>query len=308
MTSSFLGGSSFYDRFVPNRQVRESITTPQSEGPASGMAEVFGIDTLSKMRDAFIAQGLSQAQMEQALKMMDAGFNLSEQAASNQDARTFDYTSRYANQQFGLQNRFANNQFSRDLTALRAGTDEAIRRDESQGLQARLQEITSGEQDRLQIAAQGDQNRQTQALAGTIATNLEKERGTQDLRRYAGQGLQDRLSMFTQGSIEGSLIGKRGLQDRKLVGAQAKAESGLIADRGSQDRQLATTQGRIESGLIADRGKQERKITKTQGKQERLNIAARGDQERQTYDANDLIDARREERARARSMALARSA
>jgi len=98
--------------------------------------------------------------------------------------------------------------------------------------------------------------------------------GEQTRKNYAAEGLQNRLQIIATGE-----------QDRLSRAAQ-----------GDQNRQLR----RVE-------GDELRQTRVTEGEQERLNIAARGDEERKTYDANDLVNARTEERARARSKSLARS-
>lgn len=79
------------------------------------------------------------------------------------------------------------------------------------------------------------------------------------------------------------------------------------AAQGVENRLSRITEGEQDRLSRAAQGDQDRKLRRVEGRQERLNIAARGDEERKTYDANDLIDARTEERARARSKALARS-
>jgi hypothetical protein len=54
------------------------------------------------------------------------------------------------------------------------------------------------------------------------------------------------------------------------------------------------------------KGVEDRLSTITQGEQDRLGVAARGDQDRKTYDFQDRIDSRKEQRAQDRSNSLAR--
>ena len=109
--------------------------------------------------------------------------------------------------------------------------------------------------------------------------------GEQTRKNYAAQGVENRLQAITEG-------------EQQRLG---------YAALGDQNRQQARVEGDEGRKTIRVQGTENRSLRRTEGRQERLNIAARGDQERQTYNANDLVDARREERERDRARALARS-
>ena len=82
---------------------------------------------------------------------------------------------------------------------------------------------------------------------------------------------------------------------------------GMLSATGVESRKNMRQQG-VENRLqTITEGEQNRLGIAAQGDQDRQLVRTQGDEERKTYDHNDMINARTEERARARSKALARS-
>lgn len=189
---------------------RDYMFGPERElgDPGYGNKDVYAFDTLAYERNLEGSLAMQQAQVGAMGDVMGMAFGFQQLGDSNARSEIFDYTMRGMDKQTELQNYFANQNYNRDIGRSAAAGEQTRKNYAAEGLQNRLQTITTGEQNRLGYAAQGDQKRQ---------------------------------------------------------------------------------------------------LAETEGRQERLNIAARGDEERETYDANDLINARSEERARGRAKGLARS-
>ena len=98
--------------------------------------------------------------------------------------------------------------------------------------------------------------------------------GEQTRKNYRAQGVENRLQTVTEGEQQRLNYAAKGDQDRRGY------------------RVL---------------GDEERKTEREKGTQERLNIGKRGDESRKSYDFEDKIDARQEQRERSRARAQARA-
>ena len=271
MTSSYREPSYYSGMFDAGRL----LGTSYNQGnPGYGQKSVFGFDTLATERDVQAALAMQQAQLGAMGDAMYMAFGLSQLDKGNDRAEIFDYTMRGLDKQTELQNYFSNQQYGRDFGMLSGSGEQTRKNYAAQGVQDRLGIITQGEQQRLGYAALGDQNRKQLRVEGDEGRKTIRVQGDENRSLSRTEGEQQRLGFKTLGN-----------QNRK----QARVE-------GDEGRKTIRVQG-----------DENRSLRRTEGRQERLNIAARGDEERQTYDSNDLIDARREERERSRARALARS-
>lgn len=108
--------------------------------------------------------------------------------------------------------------------------------------------------------------------------------GEQTRKNYRSQGVEDRLARITQGE-----------QDRLGMAAQ-----------GDQDRRGYRVQGDETRKGYRVQGDENRKGYRTQGKEQRKNIRLTAKEGRDTYDFEDRINARGEQRDKDRSSSLAR--
>ena len=127
---------------------------------------------------------------------------------------------------------------------------------------------------------------------------------SQDRKEIFGYNMR---SMDKQYELQNLYANQQYGRDIGMLSATGVESRKNMRQQGVENRLQTITEGEQNRLGIAATGDQSRKNIRTQGSQDRALVRTQGDEERKTYDHNDMINARTEERARARSKALARS-
>jgi hypothetical protein len=131
--------------------------------------------------------------------------------------------------QYEYQNKFANNQYNRDLGTLAATGEESRKNIGATGAQDRLTSVVQGEQQRLNTETAGTEQRkgiqetgsqQRETDSNRISTEGTEQRST-DTNRINVQGEQDRKGYVTQGEQARETLG---YQDQ-LAASKANRQS-----------------------------------------------------------------------------------
>lgn len=230
-------------------------------------------------KDAFagnLVQSGFDSQMAQMLAQNNASLaqgNMTHQAdleLRNQSAimaQEFNYGMQSMEAQFNYENKFADKQHVRDL-----GMVSAV------GEQERLNIKTTGEQDRLNIGAQGDQ----------------------DVRKIESQGGVDEKLINTQGDVD---ISKITTQES----SQAQREVGNIQTTGTEERKNIAAQSTADISKIQAQNQADKGTIGAQGDQDVRKIGAQGSEDRKTLETADNLEAKKQNRATARSRTMARA-
>ena len=160
--------------------------------------------------DAQMAKDMAQQQSQIAQSNMTLAADLEARNTSSNMKQEFNYGMQSMGAQYEYQNKFANNQYNRDLGTLAAQGDQARQQIGAEGAQDRLTTVTQGEQQRLgiqeqgkeslkQIGAQGDESLKQIGASGDEAVRQIGASGDQTRLNYAAKGAEDRKGYETQG-------------------------------------------------------------------------------------------------------------
>ena len=145
------------------------------------MKSAFQGNMVQSALNAQIAQGMAQQQSALSKDNMKFAADLEQRNTMDAMKQEFKYgTERQANE-FELQNKFADNQYGRDLGMLAATGEQERKNIAAKGLQQRLGIITTGEQERLNITRRGEETRLT------------------DTNRITTEGTEKRKTVVTEG-------------------------------------------------------------------------------------------------------------
>ena len=187
--------------------------------------------------DAQMAKDMAQQQSQIAQSNMTLAADLEARNTSTNMKQEFNYGMQSMGAQYEYQNKFANNQYNRDLGTLAATGEQERANVGAKGAQDRLTTVVTGEQQRLNTQETGKEERQNIAATGT-----EQRLNTQE------EGKETRLTRETEGDqarqTDTNRINTQGEQDRKgyeTQGEQARLtlshEDKLAA--GKENRQSA---------------------------------------------------------------------
>ena len=194
--------------------------------------------------DAQMAKDMAQQQSGIAQSNMTLAADLEARNTSTNMKQEFNYGMQSMGAQYEYQNKFANNQYNRDLGTLAATGEESRKNIGASGAQDRLTSVVQGEQSRQNIGAQGSEDRKNISATG------EQQRET-DSNRIGAQGSEDRLNIGAQGAESRLNIGAQGEEDRKgyvTQGEQARETLGyqdqLAASKANRQSARSKTMAR----------------------------------------------------------------
>ena len=203
------------------------------------------------------------------------------------DAYAFDTMSSFRNFQMGKAAGQYQSGISKDMMKYQYGLDQLGKSQDRQEIFGYNMRSMDKQYELQNLYANQQYGRDIGMLSAT---------GVESRKNMRQQGVENRLQTITEGEQNRLGIAATGDQTRRNTRTQ-----------GTQDRALVRTQGGQDRALVRTQGDETRRNTRTQGSQDRALVRTKGDEERKTYDQNDMINARTEERSRARSKALARS-
>lgn len=235
--------------------------------------------------DAQLAKSMAQTQSSIAQSNMITAADLEQRNTSSNMQQEFNYGMQSMGAQYELQNKFADQQYNRDLGMVSAVGD-----------QTRLNIGSQGEQDRLTTVTQGEQTRLNTQTAGS-----EQRKGMET------QGSQDRLNIGSTGEESRKNIVTSGQQERETLQTQGQVQQGVIGKQGTEQRDTIKVTGDQQRQTDSNMGTETRLTEETKGTQQRLTDSNAATEGRKTIDFTDQIEGRKENRQSARSRAMARS-
>ena len=162
--------------------------------------------------DAQMAKDMAQQQSQIAQSNMTLAADLEARNTSSNMKQEFNYGMQSMGAQYEYQNKFANNQYNRDLGTLAAQGDQARQQIGAQGAQDRLTTVTQGEQSRLGIQETGKEQRESD-------TNRITTQGTEDRKGFETQGEQQRLTMQEADKLEAGKENRQAARSRSMARA-----------------------------------------------------------------------------------------
>ena len=178
--------------------------------------------------DAQMAKDMAQQQSQIAQSNMTLAADLEARNTSSNMKQEFNYGMQSMGAQYEYQNKFANNQYNRDLGTLAAQGDQARQQIGAEGAQDRLTTVTQGEQQRLGIQEQGKESLKQIGASGDEAVRQIGASGDQTRLNYAAKGAEDRKGFETQGE-----------QQRLTMQEADKLESGKENRQSARSRTMA---------------------------------------------------------------------
>ena len=146
--------------------------------------------------DAQMAKDMAQTQSGIAKSNMTLAADLEARNTASNMKQEFNYGMQSMGAQYEYQNKFANNQFNRDLGMLGAQGEESRKNIGATGAQDRLTTVVQGEQQREGFKEQGSQQRETDS--NRIGAEGTEQRAT-DTNRIGLEGEEARKGYVTQG-------------------------------------------------------------------------------------------------------------
>ena len=163
----------------------------------------------------------------------------------------------------------------------------------------------------LQNEFADNQNKRDVAYLGAKGEDTRKtveSTGLQDRLSKVTQGEQDRLNTQTKAQeqrvTDTNKIGTEGIEERKTVAATGEEKRKEISTTAQEKRQTVVTEGEQQRATDTNKATVE---GSEQRKTDTNRITTEGEQERETLTKKDDLDAKKENRASARSRSLARA-
>tara|TARA_Y100000766_G_scaffold282636_1_gene296380 strand:+ start:826 stop:1452 length:627 start_codon:yes stop_codon:yes gene_type:complete len=162
--------------------------------------------------DAQMAKDMAQQQSQIAQSNMTLAADLEARNTSSNMKQEFNYGMQSMGAQYEYQNKFANNQYNRDLGTLAAQGEQSRQNIGASGAQDRLTSVTQGEQQRLGIQETGKEQRASD-------TNRITTEGEEQRKGYETQGEQSRLTMQEADKLEAGKENRQAARSRSMARA-----------------------------------------------------------------------------------------
>ena len=146
--------------------------------------------------DAQMAKDMAQQQSQIAQSNMTLAADLEARNTASNMKQEFNYGMQSMGAQFEYQNKFANNQYNRDLGTMAAAGGIQRENIGATGAQERLTSVVKGEQQRLGIQETGKETRATDT--NRLKVTGQETRAT-DTNRIRTEGEENRKGYVTQG-------------------------------------------------------------------------------------------------------------
>jgi hypothetical protein len=137
--------------------------------------------------DGQMAKDMAHTQSQIAQSNMTHAADLEARNTSSNMAQEFNYGMQSMGAQFEFQDKFANNQYDRDLGTLGATGEQERLTIGAKGSQDRLSTVTAGEQNRLGTVTAGEQNRLSTVTAGEQQRETMQEENRLQAKTRASQ-------------------------------------------------------------------------------------------------------------------------
>jgi hypothetical protein len=256
--------------------------------------------------DAQLAKEMAQQQSSIAQSNMITAADLEARNTSSNMEQEFNYGMQSMGAQFEFQDKFADNQYDRDLGTLGATGEQQRLTQSNQGAQDRLTETVRGEQAKGLASVQGDYGNQQANIAADAnkygadatkeaskyqsdasVTNTERQAQSQDKQTQAS--IQN-----TQTQADASIQNTQTQADADRFGATTAADASKYSSDASKDASMYGSDKTLEG-------------TKYNADATIRNTTETGKQQRETMSLADQLEASKANRQSARSRTMARS-
>ena len=160
--------------------------------------------------DAQMAKDMAQQQSQIAQSNMTLAADLEARNTASNMKQEFNYGMQSMGAQFEYQNKFANNQYNRDLGTMAAAGGIERQNVGAKGAQERLTEVVKGEQQRLGIQETGKETRATD-------TNKIRTEGEETRKGYVTQGEQTRETMREADRIDSGKENRQAARSKTMA-------------------------------------------------------------------------------------------
>jgi hypothetical protein len=171
--------------------------------------------------DAQMAKDMAQQQSQIAQSNMTLAADLEARNTASNMKQEFNYGMQSMGAQYEYQNKFANNQYKRDLGTMAAAGGIERQNIGARGAQDRLTSVVQGEQDRLGVKARGDEALKQIGAQGTEQRSTDTNRITtegEEMRKgYETQGEQQRLTMQEADRIEAGKENRQSARSKTMA-------------------------------------------------------------------------------------------
>ena len=182
--------------------------------------------------DAQMAKDMAQQQSGIAQSNMTLAADLEARNTSTNMKQEFNYGMQSMGAQYEYQNKFANNQYNRDLGTLAATGEESRKNIGATGAQDRLTSVVQGEQQRLGTQTAGEEQRKGIQETGT------QQRET-DSNRIGAEGTEKRLNIGAQGDEDRKGYVTQGEQARETLGYQDNLAASKANRQSARSKSMA---------------------------------------------------------------------
>lgn len=193
--------------------------------------------------DSQMAKDMSQMQSSIAQSNMTLAADLEARNTASNMQQEFNYGMQSMGGQFEYQNKFANNQYNRDLGTLAAQGDQYRKGLETQGSQERLNTVVKGEQEQKNTLIVADASKYGAAAAADASKFGSAQ--SADATKYSAAVSGDSAKYVANQQSEASKYGS----DNSLEGTKYTADSNVrgITETGEQTRETMTLEDNLQA-------------------------------------------------------------
>jgi len=160
--------------------------------------------------DAQMAKDMAQQQSQIAQSNMTLAADLEARNTASNMKQEFNYGMQSMGAQFEYQNKFANNQYNRDLGTMAAAGGIERQNIGAKGAQERLTEVVKGEQTRENTKVGGE-------VQKGVDTNKITTQGAEDRKGFVTQGEQQRETMKEADRLEAGKENRQSARSRTMA-------------------------------------------------------------------------------------------
>jgi hypothetical protein len=160
--------------------------------------------------DAQMAKDMAQQQSQIAQSNMTLAADLEARNTASNMKQEFNYGMQSMGAQYEYQNKFANNQYKRDLGTMAAAGGIERQNIGAKGAQERLTEVVRGEQTRENTKVSGD-------VQKGVDTNRITTQGAEDRKGFVTQGEQQRETMREEDRLTAGKENRQAARSRTMA-------------------------------------------------------------------------------------------
>ena len=197
----------FYVRHQPDGL---SYQPKKDDSEGRAIKNSFMANMIQSGFDAQMAKDMAQQQSQIAQSNMTLAADLEARNTASNMKQEFNYGMQSMGAQFEYQNKFANNQYNRDLGTMAAAGGIERQNIGAKGAQERLTEVVKGEQTRENTKVGGE-------VQKGVDTNKITTQGAEDRKGFVTQGEQQRETMKEADRLEAGKENRQSARSRTMA-------------------------------------------------------------------------------------------